>query len=95
MTIGYLKRYFENTENPKFFLVDVFSWRGVYEEVAFTPSKVGSKEESLKIIERALTEVFEGYKGSDYSYNLHTNAHFENEESSWGDMALYKLLLND
>ena len=95
MTIGYLKRYFENTENPKFFLTDVFSWRGVYKEVAFTPSKVGSKEESLKIIERALTEFFVGYKGGDFSYDIHTEAHFENEESSWGDMALYKLLLND
>lgn len=95
MTIEWLKKYFENAENPKFFLVDVFSWRGVYEEVAFTPSKEGSKEESLKIIERALSETFEGYKGGEYSYNIHTEAHFENGESNWGDMALYNLLLND
>lgn len=36
MTLKHLKSYFENTENPKFYLTDVFSWRGIYNEVAFT-----------------------------------------------------------
>ncbi len=62
MTIQYLKEYFENTETPKFYLVDVFSWRGIYAEVAFVPSKQGSKEESLKLIDLALSEVFEGWR---------------------------------
>ena len=63
-TIGDLKSYFENTpeEELKFFITDVFSWRGIYADVAFVPSKFGNKEESLNIINRALTEEFKGYK---------------------------------
>ena len=95
MTILYLKEYFEKTENPKFYLVDVFSWRGVYDEVAFVPSKDGSKEESLKQIDRALTETFDGWKGGEYSYNVYTEIHFETEERGGSDMALYNLLLKD
>lgn len=49
MTIQDLKTYFETTEDPKFFLIDVFSWRGIYAEVAFTPSKIGTKEGSLEL----------------------------------------------
>ena len=94
MTIQYLKEYFENTETPKFYLVDVFSWRGIYEEVAFVPSKEGSKEESLKLIDLALSEVFEGWKGGEYAYNESTDVHFETGPRGCSDMALYELLLN-
>lgn len=52
MILEYLKSYFENTENPKFYLRDVFSWRGIYNEVAFIPSTEGSREESLYLINR-------------------------------------------
>ncbi len=95
MTIGDLQDYFENTENPKFYLVDVFSWRGRYDEVAFTPSKHGNKKESLGLIEKALSETFLGWKGGDYTYADYTQTHFETEQSSFSDTALYKLLLND
>ena len=94
MTIKFLKNYFENEENPKFFLTDVFSWRGIYDEVAFTPSDKGSKEESLLLINMALTETFRGYKGGNYTYNLYTSVHFEDDESDNNDMSLYMLLLN-
>ena len=63
MTLKHLKSYFENTKNPKFYLIDVFSWRGIYNEVAFTPSKEGSREKSLYLINEALNGVFTGYKG--------------------------------
>ena len=95
MTIQYLKEYFEKTENPRFYLVDVFSWRGCYDEVAFTPSKIGSKEDSLRQIDRALTETFDGWKGGEYTYEEYTDAHFETEERGCSDMALYDLLLKD
>lgn len=95
MTISDLKDYFENTENPKFYLVDVFSWRGCYDEVAFTPSRQGSKEESLAIIGRALSETFLGWKGGEYTYKEYSDAHFETEERGCSDMALYNLLLNN
>ena len=94
MTIQYLKEYFENTETPKFYLVDVFSWRGIYEDVAFVPSKEGSKEESLKLMDLALSEIFEGWKGGEYAYNESTDVHFETEPRGCSDMALYELLLN-
>lgn len=90
-----MKKYFEDTEKPKFFLTDVFSWRGIYAEVAFTPSKTGTREESLALIERALTERFCGYKGDVFTYNVYTNVHFELERCEFDDMALYNLLLED
>lgn len=94
MTIKDLKEYFLNTENPKFFLTDVFSWRGFYSEVAFTPSAVGTKERSLELIEEALTGTFIGYKGGEFTYDEWTNVHFENDSSFSDDDALYDLLLH-
>lgn len=94
MTLKHLKSYFENTENPKFYLTDVFSWRGIYNEVVFTPSKEGSREESLYLINEALNGVFTGYKGGCYTYNIYTKVYFENNISSCDDLALYQLLLN-
>lgn len=94
MTIKFLKEYFENTTNPKFFLVDVFSWRGIYAEVAFEPSKTGTREESLALIERALTETFTGYKGGEFNYDEWTDVHFEFDCSRCDDDALYKVLLS-
>lgn len=82
MTIQDLKEYFETTEKPKFFLTDVFSWRGAYNEVAFTPSKEGTKEESLELIEWALEESFCGWKGGIFSYDLDTEVHFECDPSA-------------
>lgn len=95
MTIRDLKEYFENTENPKFFLTDVFSWRGFYSEIAFTPCEIGTKEESLQLIKRALTETFEGRKGGEYTYDEYTDVHFELDKWDDSDMALYNLLLGD
>lgn len=93
MTIKDLKEYFLNTENPKFFLTDVFSWRGIYDEVAFTPSTKGTKERSLELIEEALTGTYIGYKGGEFTYDEWTNVHFEYVWSSSEDNALYDLLL--
>lgn len=94
MTISDLKHYFETVKDPKFFIIDVFSWRGVYDEVAFTPSKNGTREESLEFINKALTKTFEGYKGGEYTYELYTDVHFEFDERSFLDDALYSVLLN-
>lgn len=85
MTLQDLKAYYETTESPEFFLVDVFSWRGVYSEVAFTPSKKGTKEESLELIERALNEVFCGWKGGTFTYDLDTEVHFEASPDAYTD----------
>lgn len=95
MTIKELKNYFEDTANLKFYLTDVFSWRGAYDEVAFTPSKQGSRKESLALIERALTEVFQGWKGGHYVYDETTEVHFEREPGIYSEGALYSVLLFD
>lgn len=94
MTILDLKNYFENTENPKIFIENVFSWRGSYDEVAFTPTLVGTREESLKQINLALTETFDGWKGGEFTYNEYTTIHFENAESDSNDDALFRLFVN-
>lgn len=95
MTLQELKNYFENTVNPKFYLKDVFSWRWAYDEVAFIPSKYGSRGESLELIERALTESFHGWKGGEYTYDEGTDVHFEEEPDTCSDSALYNILLLD
>jgi len=94
MTIRFLKQYFEREEEPVFFLTDVFSWRGMYDEVAFIPERYGTIEESLSIINKALNESFIGYKGGRYRYDLNTRVHFEDDDSNDDDMELYLLLLN-
>lgn len=94
MTLNDLKLYFLNTKNPKFFLKNVFSWRGGYYEVAFTPDKCGTKEESLDLIECALDGTFKGYKGGEFTYDEDTPVHFEFDESSSDDDALYTILLS-
>lgn len=95
MTIKELKNYFEDTVNLKFYLTDVFSWRGSYDEVAFTPSKQGSRKESLTLIERALTEVFRGWKGGHYVYDETTEVHFEREPGIYSAGPLYSIILFD
>jgi len=59
-----------------------FSWRGSYDEVAFsiveTPS---TREDILANIELAYTETFYGYKGGEYQYGDHTDVNFEEEGS--------------
>ena len=63
-----------------------FSWRGVYEKVAFGMiEQPMTKEEILTNINLAYTETFRGYKGGEYRYNDHTYVHFESDYGSWSD----------
>lgn len=93
MKINDLKGYFLSVKTPKFYLTDVFSWRGNYNEVAFTVSTNGTIVESLSLIDKALNEKFDGYKGGEYSYDNETNVHFEKDDSTINDISLYELLL--
>ena len=94
MTIFDLKEYFKNTEEPKFFLKNYFSWRGNYSEIAFTPSTHGSKEDTLSLLEDATRRTCTGWKGGEYNYDDDTSVHFEFYEADIGDNALYEVLLN-
>lgn len=59
-----------------------FSWRGSYDEVAFSIIEAPmTREEILANIELAYTETFYGYKGGEYQYNDWTTVNFEEEGS--------------
>lgn len=63
-----------------------FSWRGSYDEVAFSIiEKPMLKEDILANIQLAYDEWFSGYKGGEYKYHDSTNVHFESGIGSWSD----------
>lgn len=87
MNLGQLKNHIEDLPHGtrlKYSLSDPFSWRGSYDEVAFRIEEIEStREELLEKIERALTEIFTGWKGGRYSYHESTTVHFEEDESAY------------
>jgi hypothetical protein len=55
-----------------------FSWRGSYDEVAFSiVESPMTREEILANIEIAYTKTFHGYKGGEYEYGEYTSVNFE------------------
>lgn len=89
MNLGELKKYiksFPDGTRFEYSLSDPFSWRGSYDEVAFSIEEVSAtKEELLEKITKAFTQEFCGYKGGDYRYNGQTPVNFEADESSYSD----------
>lgn len=89
MTLGQLKEYVENLPKDKIFYFKLsrpFSWRGSYNEVAFTiEAGQSNKSELLTWINEALTTKFYGYKDGDYRYYDHTSIHFEGDFSEYTD----------
>lgn len=78
MNIKELKSYIESLpDNYKGIGIDsVNSWRGDYREPAFTFGE-SSKDEMLSIIDRCLSDEFEGYKGGIFTYTDHNDVHFD------------------
>lgn len=65
---------------------DPFSWRGSYDEVAFSIlEEEHTREGILSKINKAYIETFRGYKGGEYRYGNYTNVNFESGISSWTD----------
>lgn len=59
-----------------------FSWRGSYDEVAFSIIHERTKRENiLANIEAAYVGTFYGYKGGEYAYKDYTTVNFEEEGS--------------
>ncbi len=59
-----------------------FSWRGSYNEVAFSILTEPTKRENiLANIEAAYVGIFFGYKGGEYTYGDYTTVNFEEEGS--------------
>lgn len=88
MTLQEIYDYFKNNTEPKYFLTDVFSWRGNYSDIAFTPSKIGSRCTSLQLIKRALRHSFKGYKGGYYKYSPNTIVHFEMSKDNFNNKTI-------
>lgn len=89
MDLRKLKEYFEalpdDYEIP-YCLSKPFSWRGSYDEVAFSLIKnTSDKYDNLIAIKSALTDTFRGYKGGEYQFCDTTEVHFEYDTSSWTD----------
>ena len=63
-----------------------FSWRGSYDEVAFEILQTEStKEDVLKMIDKAYTEKFYGYKGGEYRFDDYTPVNFEEGSGRYTD----------
>jgi len=85
MTLKEFKDYIKSFPKNAVFkcgISEPFSWRGSYDEVAFSvvESSMG-KSVILKRINKAYTETFFGYKGGAYEYSDHTTVNFEEEGS--------------
>ena len=63
-----------------------FSWRGIYDEVAFELlDEPMTRESMLYNINAAYVEIFTGYKGGEFRYDDDTPIHFEDSISEWTD----------
>ena len=87
MELKEFKQHIENFPKGTLFNYGIskpFSWRGSYDEVAFSiiESEM-SKEDILKNIELAYTETLYGYKGGEYRCSDYTTLNFE--ENGYGD----------
>lgn len=83
MILKDLKKYIESfpaNKNFKFGITKPFSWRGSYDEVAFSIVEAEmTREDILANIELAYTETFRGYKGGIFTYEDNTKVNFESE----------------
>lgn len=81
MNLLELKEHIESFPDGHVFsygLSDPFSWRGSYDEVAFSITKESAtKEEILANINEAYERAFYGYKGGEYRFDDYTPVNFE------------------
>jgi len=89
MTLGKFKEYVEGLEPNHTFIHSLegpFSWRGSYDECAFSiAEKPCTPKEILGKIQEALTGTFYGYKGGEYRFYESTPVNFEDSTRSWSD----------
>lgn len=74
------------------------SYRGYYDQLAFSPTDWQSTDEALKIVEPCLGQTFQGYKGGDFVMRDYTEVWFATYGDSGGQMIgpmLLQLLLED
>lgn len=81
MKLKNLKDYISSFPNGTVFKYGIskpFSWRGSYDEVAFSIDETSmTREDILKNVELAYTNLFTGYKGGGFRYDECTTVNFE------------------
>lgn len=90
MTLESLKQFFQELpqdEHIPFSLSHPFSWRGSYDEVAFSIDMENHSlpSHNIDMINEATKGTYQGWKGGEYSYNLSTTVNFEESEGNWSD----------
>lgn len=89
MTLLEFKKHIESFPGGHIFqygISEPFSWRGSYDQVAFSIVKEKqTRDDILSKIQKAYDEVFYGWKGGEYRYGNYTNVNFESGISSWTD----------
>jgi hypothetical protein len=89
MTLLELKQHIESFPAGTIFnygLSNPFSWRGSYDEVAFSvKEEMSTKEQILEKITKAFTGEFIGWKGGEFRYHGGTDIHFEDDCGTWTD----------
>lgn len=97
MNLLEFKTYIESLpDNTQFnySISEPFSWRGSYDEVAFSiEEKPTTKEEILRRINLAYTETFRGYKGGEYNYHDWTPINFESGHHAYTDKIYTKEII--
>lgn len=73
---------------------DVFSWRGSYDEPAFSIVEDTSKDDMLRVLSRCLEEEFCGYKGGDYFYYPYSPVNFDYDRETYSGGYYLKDWLN-
>ncbi|QDP64833.1 MAG: hypothetical protein GOVbin2917_148 [Prokaryotic dsDNA virus sp.] len=81
MTVDGLKKVVESLPDSYFGLgiSSVHSWRGSYDEPAFTLEPNVSKQTMLNVIDSCLSYVFEGWKGGEFKYYDYSPVNFDTE----------------
>lgn len=79
MNLGQLNAVFLKMTDESFVFTRGFntphSYRGYYNELAFQPAEDIALQDVIKALDRAYSEVFYGYKGGEFEYNMETTCH--------------------
>ena len=94
MTLGEiikkLKEYDPETQLNLGFC-DPHSYRGNYSELAFEPCKDTTIGDILRCCDHAKNEIFEGYKGGEYTFDDYTDCHLAYYGCSGEVISIYLL----
>lgn len=89
MNLKQFRQHIEKSDYGQIFgygISEPFSWRGSYDEVAFSILEKPMKREAiLAEIMKAYGNLFHGYKGGVYYYNNNTLVNFETSEDEWSN----------